>query len=126
MATSLLLALGLADLVQELVNRLGDTLGPRGLRHCHIRMTDIPAFRGDLVLNDPVFDLRAANPRQPSQAEKTTSISSGIFVALKLRRVREQLPKWLSFSLGGPVLFGSGRCLCLRCHGVFPFREDVR
>ena len=34
----------------------------RGLRHRQIRMGDVPAFCRDLVLDDPVLHLRAANP----------------------------------------------------------------
>ena len=36
---------------------------PCGLRHRQIRVGDVPAFCGDLVLDDPVFHLRAVNPR---------------------------------------------------------------
>src|SRR6186997_723507 len=52
-----------ADLVQELVHSLTDSLEPIGLCHRHIRVGDVPAFCRDLVAGKVVFRLRAANPR---------------------------------------------------------------
>src|SRR5690242_7411309 len=52
-----------ADLVQEFVHRLTDTLEPTDLGHCQIGMGDVPAFCRDLVPGEVVLRLRAANPR---------------------------------------------------------------
>src|SRR4030095_15909936 len=57
----------LADLVQELVQRLADTLEPSGLRHRQVWIGDVPARCRNLVTDDPVLHRRAVNPR-PSLA----------------------------------------------------------
>src|SRR5215510_540573 len=54
--------LRLSNLVEEFFNRLTRALHACGLRHRQIRMGDKPAFCGDLVRDDPILDLRAANP----------------------------------------------------------------
>src|SRR5262245_5062561 len=51
------------NLVEEFLNRLTRTLHACGLRHRQIRMGDVPAFCCDLMLDDPVLYLGAANPR---------------------------------------------------------------
>ena len=47
---------------------------PSRLRHRQIRIGDVPAFCRDLVLDDPVFHLRAANPRPAFESREEMSI----------------------------------------------------
>src|SRR5690349_16001502 len=54
-----------ADLVQEFVQRVAHALEASGLRHGQIGAPDVPAFCRDLVAGEPVFHLRAADPREP-------------------------------------------------------------
>src|SRR5262245_24590979 len=55
----------LPNLVQKFLNRLADTREASCLGHRQIRIGDVPCLRRDLVLDDPVFYLRAPNPRPP-------------------------------------------------------------
>src|SRR5262245_53542737 len=45
-------SIDLANLVEEFVHGLADTLQPENLRHRQIRIGDVPAFRRDLVLDE--------------------------------------------------------------------------
>src|SRR5262249_26503619 len=56
-------SLRLSNLVEEFLKRLAGALEFSSLRYRQIGMGDVPAFCRDLVLVDPVFHLRAANPR---------------------------------------------------------------
>src|SRR5262245_57361556 len=52
-----------ADLVQEFVKSLTDTLEPSCLGHGQIRTGDVPGLGCDLVTGDKVFHRRVVNPR---------------------------------------------------------------
>src|SRR5260221_10386178 len=54
-----------AELVEELVRRLADTLEPSRLHDGQSRIGDVPEVRRDLVARDVVFHLRATNARPP-------------------------------------------------------------
>jgi len=53
----------LADLVEELLERLADPLEPSRIRYCQIRAGDVPGLRRGLVFDEPVFYRWAVNPR---------------------------------------------------------------
>src|SRR6516165_10570970 len=53
----------LSNLVEEFLSGLADALHAVDVPYRQIRMGHVPAFCCDLVLGDPVFHLRAANPR---------------------------------------------------------------
>src|SRR6188474_3157323 len=53
------------NLVQELVNRLADALQPEDLRHGHVRISDVPAVRRDLVRGQVVLRAWTANAWPP-------------------------------------------------------------
>src|SRR5215213_2129252 len=69
-----------ADLVQELLDRLAYALQPSRLRHRQV-IGDVPAFCRDLVLGEVVLCLRAADPRPALPRRSMMSRKSGIFVA---------------------------------------------
>src|SRR5262249_22658099 len=51
------------NLVEEFLSGLADALHVGDVPYRQIGMGDVPAFGRDLVLDDPVFHLWAANPR---------------------------------------------------------------
>src|SRR5262245_5080764 len=60
----------LLNLVEKLLSGLADALYAVDVPHRQIRMGDVPAFCRDLMLGDPVFHLRAVNPRPAFPARK--------------------------------------------------------
>src|SRR6478736_10460439 len=57
----LVTAVSSANLVEEFVHGLADTLQPEDLCHREIRIGDIPAFRRDLVLDEVILCAWTAN-----------------------------------------------------------------
>src|SRR4030095_6467562 len=57
--------LRLCDLVEKLLNGFTDALEASCLATREMCIGDVPCVRRDLVLDDPVFHLRAPNPRPP-------------------------------------------------------------
>src|SRR5262249_13438751 len=55
----------LSDFVEKFFKRAADALEPSCLGYRQIRTGDVPGLGRDLVFDDPVFDLRAVNPRIP-------------------------------------------------------------
>src|SRR5262249_9852993 len=55
--------LWLSNLVEKFLSGLADALHVGDVPYRQIGMGDVPAFGRDLVLDDPVFHLWAANPR---------------------------------------------------------------
>src|SRR4030095_851910 len=53
-----------SNLVEKFFNRLVDALLSCGLDHRQIRVRDVPALCGDLVLSDPVLHRGVAKPRK--------------------------------------------------------------
>ena len=71
-----------ADLVEEFVHCLADSLQPSGLHHGQIRIGDVPDVRRNLVsfaMKSLTFGLRI--PANLRQSLKWRSRMSGIFVA---------------------------------------------
>src|SRR6185295_6795166 len=90
---------GSPDLVEELVHRLGDPLVPLDLRYRQVRIGDIPAFRGDLMLGEVILGSWTADtgPAVPGRIDDVQVVGNfldevvdiGVPVAVKGRGEEE-------------------------------------